>query len=322
MKLFLAALLLSATAFAAVNGTVINRTNGKPQAGARITLTKLGQGMEVVGNTTTDAEGKFSLPQELNGPYLIQAFHQGVNYNRVLPPGQTATNLELEVYNSSAQPGDAKVTQHMVLLEPDAKQVNVSETVIFANTGKMTYEDPNRGTLRFFLPSGAKGQVKVNVTAPQGMPLQRPAEPAKEPNVYAVKFPIKPGETRIDLSYSIPSGGPFQSKILHDTGATRLVAPDGVKLEGPNLTLVGREPSTQAAIYDVKGREYEAAITGTGTLRSAAPAEQNSSENPPIQEVLPRVYDRLYVVLGLILSILAVGFVLLWRHQPMTAKTK
>ena len=61
-----------------------------------------------------------------------------VTYNRILPPGSPSNDVTVEVYNSSKQPGAARVAQHMVLVEPVRGQLVVSESYIFRNDGKMT----------------------------------------------------------------------------------------------------------------------------------------------------------------------------------------
>src|SRR5437879_13768038 len=80
-------LLIASIAFAAVDGTVTNRTTGKPQAGATVTLYKLGQnGLESVQSVKSDAEGKFRIDQDLKGPRLLQSAYDGATYNHMLPP--------------------------------------------------------------------------------------------------------------------------------------------------------------------------------------------------------------------------------------------
>lgn len=309
-------LLIFSLPLLAVDGTVVNQTTGKPQAGVTVTMVKLGQGMETVGSTSTDAQGKFSFAQQVEGPRLLQAQYQGVNYNRMLPPNVPGKDIALEVYESSKQPGDAKVSNHMILLEADGKQINVTETIFYNNTGKTTYNNPGHGTVKFYLPPETNGEAKVQVTAPNGMPIARPAEKTSQANVYAINYPVKPGETRFDLSYALP-GDHFKSRILHSPEKTHLVAPKGLTLQSPDLTSVGSEPTTQAQIFDLKSPAYDVAINGTGVLRAAdnQAASQQEDQAPAIQEVLPKVYDRLYWVLGLSLAILAVGFVLMLSHQ-------
>ena len=58
-------LCLAALASAAVDGTVTNRTTGKPQPGATVTLYKLGQnGLESIESVKSDAAGKFRIDQK------------------------------------------------------------------------------------------------------------------------------------------------------------------------------------------------------------------------------------------------------------------
>jgi hypothetical protein len=329
MKIFkivlLTTMLTAGGLLAAVDGTVTNQTTGKPQAGATVTLIKLGAGMETVASATSDASGKFSIAQELQAgtPYLVQTLYEGVTYNKAIPPGSPATALNVDVFDASPKKGDAKVTQHMVLLEPSGTDLAVNESIVYSNTGKTTYNDP-AGTFRFYLSPGANGQVKVQVTGPQGMPIAREAVKTKEPNVYAVSYPVKPGETRFDLGYAVPSASPgtFESKLLHGGGPVRIVVPKGVKLEGDNIKDLGPEPRTQASIYDVTGNQYKVQFTGTGSLRAAAEAAQPGAEDtgPGIEESKPRIYDRIYPVVGLAAFILLLGFILLYRMVPETKK--
>ena len=105
---------------AAVTGTVINATTGKPQAGATVALNKLGQqnGIELIDQAKSDAQGRFSIDQPVQGPHLIRTAFDGVTYNHMLRPGLPTTDIKLEVFNASKDPGAAKVTKHMILFEP------------------------------------------------------------------------------------------------------------------------------------------------------------------------------------------------------------
>src|SRR5579864_5647951 len=169
-------LCLAVPALAAIDGKVVNQTTGKPQPGATVTLYKLGQaGPEQIESVKSTAGGKFHIAQDVQGPgpRLVQAAYDGVTYNRILPPGSPSNDVTVEVYNSSKQPGAAKVAQHMVLVEPARGQLVVSESYIFRNDGQTTYFDLDGGTLKFYLPPAANGAVQVNATAPQGMPIRQ-----------------------------------------------------------------------------------------------------------------------------------------------------
>ncbi|MGH9632826.1 MAG: carboxypeptidase-like regulatory domain-containing protein [Bryobacteraceae bacterium] len=316
MKL-LGLLVLAVPLLAAVDGTVVNRTSSKPQPGVAVTLIRLGQGMQPAGSATTDAQGRFRMDQEVQPgtPYLLQAEYEGVTYNRMLPPGSPSTGLQVEVYEAKPEPGTAAVAQHMLLLEPSQDGLSVSESIIFENNGNATYYDPAKGTFRFYVPPQAGGQVRVSVQGPQGMPIERQPEQAGAPGTYKVDYPVRPGETRFDLSYALPLSSPpvFESKLMHG-GPLRIVAPRGVTLRGENVNSLGTEPRTQATIYDVKGPDYRVEIEGTGTLRGTAEPSGEQDTGPPIEQKKPPIYRSLYLILGLTLAMLAIGLLMLYRN--------
>ena len=322
MKLTLAALLLTAALHAAVDGTVVNGTTGKPQPGATVTLFKLDQsGPNAIETIKAAPDGSFKFALDTQGPHLLQAVHDGMVFNRMLPPGQPTSGIPISVFNASADPGKAKVTTHMILLEPNGADLSVNESVIFQNEGNTAYYDTGRGTLRLAIPDASAGKVRVMVSGPNSMPIERALEKTKTAGVYTVDFPVKPGETRFDLTYSVPlsSPGKFEGKILHD-GPVRVVAPQGVTLTG-DVKQLGTEPQTQAGVFEVAGKAFSIGIEGTGSLRSAQGAVENEEEEGGggLQQIRPRVYLRFKEILALCLIALAAGFVLLYRKGAAKA---
>ena len=313
LALFLLAVL---PAFPAVTGTVINRTTGKPQAGATVGLNKLGQqtGIELIDQAKTDAQGKFTIDQAIQGPHVIRTAWDGVTYNHMLPPGSPTTDLALEVYDASTQPGPAKVSKHMLLFEPAAGDLVVSETFLYVNPGKTAWNN-DVGTARFFLPSAAGGKAQVNATAPGGMPIRAAILKTADPNIFAVNFPVKPGETRFDVSFSLPytTGDPYKAKVPTDDDNTYLIAPNGVTLSGENLTDLGQEPRTQARIFGLSGKTYQIQLTGAAAAEPASGGGEESDGRPAIDRIMPRVNSQTTLIIGLALGILALGFALLYR---------
>jgi hypothetical protein len=326
VKRLLPFLFVAATAFAAVDGTVINRTTSRPQAGAEVGLYKIGQaGPELIESTKSDAAGRFSFNRTLEpGPNLLETQHAGVTYNTMIPPGRPSTGIQISVYDSSKRPGAAQVSQHMIFLEPSAEQLAVTETFIFENNGTLTYDNPD-GTLRFYAPAAAKDSLHVNATEPGGMPLERFPEDTKQAGVRKLAFPIKPGETRIDVTYTLPSAAQFSTRSFYPAVPTRLVTPNGVTLAGDGLRSLGQEPQTQAALYETRAAEFKVAISGTGSLRSAQNAAADSGgddSGPTISVILPPGFeDHRMGILVLALAALALGFVLLYRKRPAAGKS-
>lgn len=308
----------SRLAYAAFDGTIINRTTGQPAAGTIVSLVQPGGGgMQTLASVKTDAQGKFRFDKQQLGPTLVQAFYGGVFYNKMVPPGTPSTGLLIDVFDSTNKPAVAKVSQHFIVLQPGTGEMAVSEGILYQNDSQITYSDPTNGSFHFYLPPEAKGQVSVTINAPGGMPIQRPAEKTRQADIYKIDYPIKPGETRFDLNYSVPVTSPmvFSSKVLHSEGSSDLVIPTGVTVKGDNVELAGQEPKTGASIYRIKGTEYKVTVEGTGTLQQPGGSDDDNNGAPGIEEVKPRIYDQLYWILGIAFATLALGSVVLYRSR-------
>jgi len=159
----------------------------------------------------------------------------------------------------------------------------------------------------------------VQATAPGGMPIGAPVVKTAKPDVLAVDFPIKPGDSRFDISYTMPytPGQPYTGKVPSKDENTYLIAPNGITLTGDKLNDLGAEPRTQAHIYGLQGDTYKITLSGAEIAPPAAPdTEQAENSGPGIEQIMPRVNSKMPLILGLALGILAIGFVLLYRNDP------
>jgi hypothetical protein len=317
-------LTLAAAANAAVTGTVVNKTTGKPQAGATVVFNKLDPqlGITFVDQAKSGADGSFTINQEMTQgiPYLIRTAYDGVTYNHMLPPGSATAGLTIEVYNSSKLPGAAKVSKHMLMFEPSSSgQMQVAETFLVENNGQTAWNDPGNGTVHFYLPAAAGGKATAQVLSPGSMPIGAPVAKTSKPDVFEIDYPVKPGgETRFDVTYSVPysDGDSFAGKIVTKDDNTYLISPNGVTLTGDGLNDLGQEPKTQAHIYGLPGDAYKIALSGAmAAAASDDSSSADSSGGPQIEAIMPRLYDKAIPILAVALSILALGFALLYRAQ-------
>jgi len=305
-------------AFAAVDGVIVNGTTGQPQPNTVVMLIQPTQaGMQNLGTTKSDAQGKFSFDNnDAQGPRLIQAIFQGVQYNRMVPPGMSSTGLQIPVFASTNKAGTAKVTQHFIVLQPGDKELSVSEGLLYVGDPSLTYYDPVNGSVRFYVPPEAQGLTSVTVNPAGGMPIQRPALKTKEPNIYKVDYPVRPGETRFDVNYTVPTVSPmiFTDKLIHTEASSNLVVPNGVTAKSDDLEFVAKEPKTQASIYRIKNASFKVDVEGTGALQAQSESSADDNGQPQVQEVKPRIYDSMYWILGMAFAILGLGSVLLARN--------
>lgn len=305
---------------AAVDGVVTNGTTGKPQSGATVTLYEFSQaGPEPLESVKSGADGAWKIDKPFQGRGFIQTAFDGVTYNHMMRPGAPMAGISLAVFNTSAKMGaDIKVTNHMLLLEPQGDKLSVRESYFFSNEGKLTWNDAANGTLRFVVGKEPLGPVEVNATAPQGMPIRRAAEKGRGGGEMKVDFPIKPGETRIDLAYTLPYSSPsrFQTRFLLPSMQAMIAVPNGVELKGAGIKDEGKEPTTQASIFRVEAQAQalDLTMTGTGELTGGG-GEEAESKGPPIEQIKARPYDKLPLLLGLVFAILGCGFLLLYRSE-------
>lgn len=310
-------LVLSLPAVAQVSGVVMNRTTNQPEPNATVTLMHFDTGgMKPAGEIKTGPDGKFAFPDSTAaGPTLLRSTFDGVTYNKMLPPGTPTTGVSLDVYQSSKQPGDAKVSKHMILFEPADGAMSVNETFMYENSGQTTWNDHGNGTLRVYVPTGFS-KLTINATAPGGMSVPATATKTNQPNVFKVDFAIKPGETRFDLTYSFPYkiGDQVEGKVATKDDNTYLIVPNGITLKAENLNDLGVEPRTQAHIFGLTGETYNFQLTGQEV---AAPdtSQQQEDAGPQITPILPRIYGQAIPILAVSLAILGLGFVLLYRKE-------
>jgi len=273
--------------------------------------------MVQLGKTSTDSKGQFKIDKQIPpGPGLIQATFQGTTYNQIITPGMATTGVQVKVYDATKKAGVAKTMEHLILLEPGIENLRVSETFVLDNETNLTFNDPAKGSIQFYLPPATGGKAQVVITAPGGMPITRP--PAKTPSadIYKIDYPVKPGETRMDVTYSVPAADKFAGKVVASGAATHLVTPPTVTVTGDGIESAGQEPQTQANIYNLSGLEYHLLITGIGSLRGedSAQAQGEDSGSPQVEIKKPRLYAQLFWVLGLAFGILALGGTMLFRR--------
>jgi hypothetical protein len=314
--------ILAPLVHATISGTVINGTTGKPQSGVAINLVQPSQkGMQQLGTATSSADGTFSFDANPSGPgpVLLQSTYQTVTYSTLLQPNQPRTGVQALVYDSSGKRDAIAVDRHGILLEPAENQLMVREFIFLNNNSKTTYADNVTGTYRFFIPKEVE-KVGVTITPPNSMPIQRPAEKTSEANVQKITFPIRPGQTQIELEYAEPLTDPmtFSGDILHTDGETRLIVPRGLSLEGEGLEQFAPEPRTQSPIFKIKPGPFTVKIVGRAVPQEPEDPDERS---PAVQAHRPRIYDRYAWIMGLGLAIMTLSLLAMANRGTPAVRT-
>jgi hypothetical protein len=207
---------------------------------------------------------------------------------------------------------------HLIMIEPNEKALEISETFLIRNESNTTFQDSSNGTAQFYPPKGAGEKVPVSVTPPTQMTIKREAVKSAKPGEFKIDYPVRPGETRYDMHYTLPVSDSFALKVIEGKRPTTIVTPLTVKLTGEGIKEMGVEDQVQARIYQVTGPSFNVKIEGTGAIRERQGSNSPDEDpgQPKTTEIMAKIYDRMYWILGLTFGIMALGGTLLFRKGP------
>jgi hypothetical protein len=333
-------LLLSSLASAqTLTGTVKNSTTGKPAAGDEVVLLSLGQGMEEAGRTKTDAKGKFSFKLDAQGPHLVRVIHQEVTYHRMAPPG--TTSVAVEVYDVSKKVEGIDVVADIMRFQAPQGQLQVERTFAVNNNSKPPRTQMNEHNLEFYVPDGATVTEGQAMTA-GGQPVK--SAPVPEDNTksrYAFLFPLRPGETRFNVVYTVPYTGSanIDPKSVYPLEHFVAIAPKTMQFSAAPGTSYQVAPfpgqpdaNVEVASNSQLGQPMAFKLSGEGTL--APPADEDSGPSqgssaqpesrpggglgPPIDAPDPLQKYRWYILAGFAALLVVGGIYVASRQQATT----
>ncbi len=183
-----------------------NKTTGRPDAGDTVALLSLANGMQDVASTKTDAQGHYSLQVPDSDMHLVRVDHEKATYYAPVPPG--TTHVDVTVYDVAAKVAGVKTEDDVYQVQTDPQGLHVIESFFVDNNSTPPRTQFSARAYEFTLPAGAQidgGQA----AGPQGMPISSTPVPVGAKGHYAFIFPIRPGETRFAVSYSLPYSGKF-----------------------------------------------------------------------------------------------------------------
>ena len=290
MKFFVRSLsallmLLPVAALAAtITGTVTNRTTGRPAAGDTVTL--LQQGMTELASGTTDAKGQFSITAPGNGPYLLRVTQDGAAYYESATEGQP---VNVDVYSAGAHVAGVTTLVMMLRAQTDASgaNLNVTEDFVVKNASKPAMTQFSKAPFDLYLPAGAVVEATA-AKGPNGMPTAEELAPQPEKGLYSVMFPIKPGETQIEIAYHIPYTGNLKvnMKVAGQTDMFAVSLPKSMTFtpatEGQFIPANGDLNATTYLARGVKaGEAISFGISGAGQLPRDNQGSDQSAQGQP-----------------------------------------
>jgi len=268
-------LFASVGAFAAqITGTVTNGTTNKPSSGDEVALLSLASGMEEVGKTRTDRQGRYTLnvPDE-GSPHLVRVLRQSVHYFKSAPAG--ASIADVTVYDAATQLTGVGADARVFHLQASGGSLQVDETFTINNQSQPPRTRIGNQTFTVTLPDGAE-MGEASLTGSSGLPLTVNPVPSGVKNVYAYDFAIKPGQTRFDVFYKIPYSGSYEYSFTPDTPLNEvgILLPKSMKFTGVSAGFTQDNDEQGLNVYFVKNaaasQPVKFSVSGEGLIGNAA----------------------------------------------------
>ncbi|MEO6912299.1 MAG: carboxypeptidase regulatory-like domain-containing protein [Edaphobacter sp.] len=293
---------LTGFAFAdSITGTVINKTTNKPSAGDDVVLIRLAQGMQEATRTKSDSHGRFTLNVPDTGMHLVRVTHDKAAYFRPAPPG--TESIEVDVYNAAEKVVGVTAEADVLRIQTDetGKRLNVVENFFIKNDSNPPKTQFSPKSFEFYLPEGAVIEGSAAL-APGSMPVKAAPMPLGDPNHYAFIFPIRPGETRFQITYHLPYTGNFKftPRLTLPTDTVAIMMPRSMTFaagasnpyspvteEASAQTYVARSVAPgQALDFTLSGsgqlpRDTQAAATAGGPAQPAGGPESSATDTRP-----------------------------------------
>jgi hypothetical protein len=198
----------AATAAATLNGRVMNRTLGRAEKGVVVQLVHhSAQSAEVLVDTS-DAEGRFSF--ELTGepsadvPMMLSAEYKDVGYrsDRVTDLSET---VEIAVYESTDRDDNIQMISHHLIVDAKARQV--TQVLIYQNTGDRTYK------------TGAGHGHGIEVPLPEGVTDVQSDIPGVHTHgpTLVDSRPVPPGRMQLSFTTPLPRDGRLTQRFKYAT---------------------------------------------------------------------------------------------------------
>jgi len=300
-----------------LSGTVTNGTSSKPSSGDAVTLIKLSSGMDEVGHTKTDSQGKFSFNIENgNSPYLVRVTHQDVTYHAAAPTG--TTSVDIKVYDVATKLDGISVVADLMYVQAGQGKLGITRVFAVDNTSQPPRTEMNDAPFEFYAPEGAEIDEAQAQTS-GGQPLNISPTPQAQKGRYAFDFPLRPGQTQFQVTYHLSYSGKatIDPHLIYPLQHFVVIIPKSITFTPAQAGIyqnqtTPKQPDAVAAIasnakpgqklsFDVsgegtlQGQDQEASAGGGGSNRETGPG---GGLGAPIQAPDPLDKYRGFILAG------------------------
>jgi hypothetical protein len=238
----------------------------------------------VVGEATTDANGRFSIDDSriaANGFYLIQATYQSVDYHTPVkfdPNGDAVVNLT--AYESTGKEPDLRINSARVIVRAEGSQAHIQELYAVENPTRKTYANP-KGTFVFHIAPGVDSPT-VAAVGLMNMPLPQSPEKGKKPGDFYITYGLKPGRNVMMVAYDADYSGKqlnLDDSVAYPIAQMQLfVVPSALTVNSKLFTAAGRDSETGAQIYEASDLKAGAGFAAQLAGEPAAGGEEANAD--------------------------------------------
>ncbi|MGB9119987.1 MAG: hypothetical protein WCE73_05155, partial [Candidatus Angelobacter sp.] len=287
-------------------------------------LLSLASGMEEVGTTKTDSQGHYTLNvPDAGGQHLVRVARQNVHYFKAAPPG--VTTVDITVYDAATQVEGLVTDARVFHLQASGGNMDVQELYIINNQSQPPRTKIGNQTFAITLPDGA--QIgEASLTGTSGMPLTVAAVPSGAKNRYAYNFPIKPGQTRFEVTYKVPYSGSHEFSLKPESPLSELgvLLPKSMKFNGVSGGFAQDVDEAGLAVFFAKNvpanQEVKFSVSGEGLIPTEAPGGNagqpaGESSGTPIPSSSGGTREALWFIVGALVILIGGGAFVMWRKS-------
>lgn len=286
-SLFLFSMLTTALALAVpITGTVTDRTTNRPSAGDTVVLVRPQQNMQESGRTTTDANGHYTLDiSDSDSMHLVRVTHQKANYFQAVAPGTSTVNVD--VYDAAPKVEGISMEADVLRIDTDSNGLRVIESFFVKNASAPPRTQVGDHPFDFYLPAGAQiiGSIALG-PGPGALPVQADPVPLHDANHYTFQFPLRPGDSRFQISYHLPYSGAltFSQKTTMKTDNLAIMLPKSMQFaptQAAAFQSVDEDPHAQTFLARnlAPGAKLEFKVTGSGQIPEEADTGQGGQQS-------------------------------------------
>ncbi len=196
-----------------VHGTVTNGTTGKPVSAAHVIIIQPSAGMLEVGSTEA-RDGKFEVPNLSNDApvYVLRVEYAGTTYNEPVRVTGEDQTVDISVFETTTSWDQVTVVVPHLAAARMGNELVIEQMYEITNATSPAKTIMGKdGAFKVFLPADMDSLTDCFIASGE-MPLKRTPIPTDAADLYGIDYPIRPGITRLSISYHVPYNGTYTLK--------------------------------------------------------------------------------------------------------------